>query len=533
MKKINLLFVFAFILSFSMTGQEDRKTDYERIENNNENTVYSVVEQMPEFKGGQNALFDFISKNLIYPPTAVEQGIEGRVVIRFIVSAEGNIQSPRIIRGVAPAFDEEALRIINLMPEWNPGKQNGKSVAVFYTVPIRFKLSEEQLAAVNPLSHLRSNLSIKALSNIYDYSAKNDNQIPEIIDTLLVIHKSREKARVNDSIKEPLIYYIGALYHNSGKYKEAIKYTKEGIRFAPTNYHYYNMYGLCLFAFGKAEKGKKAEKYYNEALHYYNKALETYPLTRKDLSPYPSKVYRNLGLLYLYKAYNTDDKSRKEMYFEAAVLNFEQVVGRRTTSQSLNFALLLGSLAEYKSGEEADSLYHRAIEILQKEEEAGIPETIGNYYLWGGALQVLGNGGKGEEADSLYQESIKLLKKALTFIPNIEQVNKTSADAEKLKNGYMALQYSYAKRAILAAGSEADTLLDIAIDYGEKAIQLGAQPYNHACAYALMSDAEKAFPLLRQALKQKEITFVKVKDDSDWDKLRNHAEYKKLERKYR
>ena len=544
MNKINILitFVMLMIIGSPCKAQKDDRIEKETwvydkeplieefVEEENDEYIYQFVEQMPEFEGGQKAMVDFISNNLKYPPRAVEQGIEGRVIVRVVVTAEGNVQDPEIVQGIDLSCDEEALRIVNLMPKWNPGKQSGEKVAVYYTIPIRFKFSEEQQhLALNRLSSLRSNLSLKSIDDIYDNAVKNKERIPEIIDTLLVIYKSREELQVNDSITELLIYYIGGLYHNSGKYKEAIKYIQKGIKLAPTNYHFYNIYGLCLSSLGKAAKGKAAERYCKDAFNNYYKALEVYPLTRKDIKSYPSRVHRNIGFLYIYKAHNTDDKSQKEMYFEKTIEHFEQIgINELSTFLCMNWAISLGYLAEYKPKEVADSLYHQAIGILQEEEESGILETYENYFMWGGALQVLGNRRKGEEADSLYRESIKLLEKALTFLPNI---NRESADVKNLRNCYMVLQYSYTKRACFKTGNEADPFFKIATDYGEKAIQLGAQPYNHACSYALMGNAEKAFPLLRQALKQKEITFKKVEDDTDWDKLRNHAEYKKLKKK--
>jgi TonB family protein len=102
--------------------------------------VYDVVEQMPEFSGGHAALFEFLSKNIHYPEEARKNSIQGRVIATFVVEKDGNISNARVVKSVDPSLDAEALRVINSMPNWNPGKQNGKAVRVKYTVPVTFKL---------------------------------------------------------------------------------------------------------------------------------------------------------------------------------------------------------------------------------------------------------------------------------------------------------------------------------------------------------------------------------------------------------
>jgi TonB family protein len=108
--------------------------------NNTASIVHCYVEQMPEFIGGNDAMFKFINNNLKYPQIAVEQGIQGTVVVQFIVNELGIIENPRIVRGIDPSLDLEALKVILKMPQWKPGKQNGKSESVQMTIPIRFRL---------------------------------------------------------------------------------------------------------------------------------------------------------------------------------------------------------------------------------------------------------------------------------------------------------------------------------------------------------------------------------------------------------
>jgi len=102
--------------------------------------IFFIVEQMPEFPGGEKALKEFIAKSVEYPPIAHENGIQGRVYVTFVVAKDGTIANAEIARGVDPSLDKEALRVINALPEWNPGYQQGVPVHVKYTVPINFAL---------------------------------------------------------------------------------------------------------------------------------------------------------------------------------------------------------------------------------------------------------------------------------------------------------------------------------------------------------------------------------------------------------
>jgi TonB family protein len=101
--------------------------------------VYTTVHQMPAFVGGDTAMFNFIRDNLTYPViSCYEGGIQGRVLVRFTVTSEGNVTNPEIVRSLDPVCDKEAIRVIELMPKWIPGQQDGKNVDVYYTLPITF-----------------------------------------------------------------------------------------------------------------------------------------------------------------------------------------------------------------------------------------------------------------------------------------------------------------------------------------------------------------------------------------------------------
>ena len=105
-----------------------------------ENKVFDVVEQMPSFPGGTAALMAYLQKAIKYPPVAEENGIQGRVICTFVVERDGSVTDVRIAKSVDPSLDKEAQRVVSAMPKWIPGKQNGQSVRVKYTLPVTFRL---------------------------------------------------------------------------------------------------------------------------------------------------------------------------------------------------------------------------------------------------------------------------------------------------------------------------------------------------------------------------------------------------------
>ena len=102
-------------------------------------SIYSVVETMPDFPGGQKELLSFLSRNIKYPTKAIENKIQGRVIVQFVVNKDGSIFGAKVVRSVDPDLDKEALRVINSMPKWKPGMQKGEPVSVKFTVPIVFR----------------------------------------------------------------------------------------------------------------------------------------------------------------------------------------------------------------------------------------------------------------------------------------------------------------------------------------------------------------------------------------------------------
>lgn len=100
----------------------------------------AMVEQKPSFPGGESAMYAWLSQNIVYPPAASEEGVQGRVVVEFVVGKDGSITNARVVRTRHPALDKEALRVVKSMPKWIPGRNNGQPVKVTYTLPVTFKL---------------------------------------------------------------------------------------------------------------------------------------------------------------------------------------------------------------------------------------------------------------------------------------------------------------------------------------------------------------------------------------------------------
>jgi periplasmic protein TonB len=103
--------------------------------------VFIVVEEMPEFPGGNEALLDYIRKNTVYPAEAAENNIGGRVTLKFIVNTDGSVGRIEVLKNVDPLLDQEAIRVVSTLPKFRPGKQGGKPVQVWYTVPVLFKIN--------------------------------------------------------------------------------------------------------------------------------------------------------------------------------------------------------------------------------------------------------------------------------------------------------------------------------------------------------------------------------------------------------
>lgn len=156
MKK-NLLYIIFLFLLVSACGQPaesekdkmllpenaDQKkgtVEFARPSADAPDSVFFIVEEMPLFPGGEQALRQVISERITYPEDAKKEGIQGRVYITFVVDKNGNVRNAKVARGVHISLDQEAIRVVAGLPQWTPGKQGGKNVSVSYTVPINFAL---------------------------------------------------------------------------------------------------------------------------------------------------------------------------------------------------------------------------------------------------------------------------------------------------------------------------------------------------------------------------------------------------------
>ncbi len=107
-------------------------------------TIYTIIEQMPEYPGGMAAMYKFINGTIIYPRTAIDNAIEGKVIVQFIVCSDGSVCNARAIGVPDSSLRQEAIRVLSLMPKWNAGMQNGKKVSTQYSLPINFKFADNE-----------------------------------------------------------------------------------------------------------------------------------------------------------------------------------------------------------------------------------------------------------------------------------------------------------------------------------------------------------------------------------------------------
>mgnify|MGYP002511651457 FL=1 len=108
-----------------------------------EEEIFVAVEQQPEFPGGTAALMKWLASNVRYPQMALENGISGRVIVKFVVEKDGSVSGVTLVRGVDKDLDREAIRVVKSMPKWQPGKNNGQAVRCYFNLPVNFKLAEQ------------------------------------------------------------------------------------------------------------------------------------------------------------------------------------------------------------------------------------------------------------------------------------------------------------------------------------------------------------------------------------------------------
>ena len=130
---LTTLSVLAILFTVNTTATaQNKKTSNDK--------VFEKVEDMPVFPGGEQAMMEFVAKNVQYPKEAMEKEISGRVLVGFIVEKDGSISETEVVKGIGGGCDEEAVRVVKAMPKWKPGKQDGKPVRVHFILPLTFKL---------------------------------------------------------------------------------------------------------------------------------------------------------------------------------------------------------------------------------------------------------------------------------------------------------------------------------------------------------------------------------------------------------
>lgn len=141
MKAIKYLLIGALMIVFSNAtmAQTNSGDSANKIEGDSVR-IYEIVEQMPSFPGGNQAVFQYLSKHIKYPVVAEDKGIQGLVIVTFVVERDGSVTDVRVAKSVDASLDKEAVRVVSDMPRWIPGKKNGKAVRVRYTVPVTFRL---------------------------------------------------------------------------------------------------------------------------------------------------------------------------------------------------------------------------------------------------------------------------------------------------------------------------------------------------------------------------------------------------------
>ena len=139
--RVSYMMPITFKLSDGQPKQPIKKSNVSKADMKpDENGVYQIVEEMPQYPGGEAAMMEYVAKSVTYPKEAQEKGISGRVFVSFIVEKDGNISNVELKRGIGGGCDEEAVRVISAMPKWKPGKMKGEPVRVSYMMPINFKL---------------------------------------------------------------------------------------------------------------------------------------------------------------------------------------------------------------------------------------------------------------------------------------------------------------------------------------------------------------------------------------------------------
>lgn len=198
MKK-NLSFIITALFLTILCGWDD--VAFAQNNDQGEDQIFNVVETMPQFPGGEKGFQKWISRQVTYPADAVKNKIEGEVFISFVVGKKGDVENVRVVRGVNPLLDAEAIRVVKKMPTWIPGKQRGKNVRVSYTVPIGFKLGKsdseetgEVILEVTNREGVKQQMS-KAEFDEYCNKMKKSGDAKDKIISLRVVKDAKQKGK--------------------------------------------------------------------------------------------------------------------------------------------------------------------------------------------------------------------------------------------------------------------------------------------------------------------------------------------------
>ncbi len=162
---------------------DEKKAKVQSADQNEKDSTFMVVEQMPEFPGGMGECMKFLGENIRYPEVAHKNGVQGRVIMQFVVDKDGSITDPKVVRSVSPEIDSEAIRVIKAMPKWKPGRQRGKEVRVRYTIPVMFRLQKSEPAegTSDSISTMTINVQKNAMGVLAVRGGKFDADAPTLI----------------------------------------------------------------------------------------------------------------------------------------------------------------------------------------------------------------------------------------------------------------------------------------------------------------------------------------------------------------
>lgn len=162
-----LLCLFVVVNSYSQTTADDN--------------VFDVVEEAPEFPGGITEMMRYLQNNIKYPLTCYQQGVQGRVIVKFVIDTDGTVVNAEVLKAIDPHLDKEALRVVNTMPKWKPGRQKGKTVRVRYTLPIHFRLTETTKVATEQVEETGSEpaISTEQTSKVENESSIKEDEVKE------------------------------------------------------------------------------------------------------------------------------------------------------------------------------------------------------------------------------------------------------------------------------------------------------------------------------------------------------------------